>query len=84
MTKMRHNNRNTNKRSTKVAQGTQQIIEDKFEEERKLPPIQALNEKQKVYINLLKTCNSVVVNGLFGTGKSYISAAIAADALRQG
>lgn len=84
MTKMRHNNRSTNKRSNKVAQGTQQIIEDKFEEERKLPPIQALNEKQKVYINLLKTCNIVVVNGLFGTGKSYISAAIAADALRQG
>lgn len=27
---MRHNNRNTNKRSTKVAQGTQQIIEDKL------------------------------------------------------
>ena len=84
MTKMRHNNRNTNKRSNKVSQGTQQIIEDKFEEERKLPPIQALNEKQKVYINLLKTCNIVVVNGLFGTGKSYISAAISADALRQG
>ena len=84
MTKMRHNNRNTNKRSNKVTQGTQQIIEDKFEEERKLPPIQALNEKQKNYINLLKTCNIVVVNGLFGTGKSYISAAIAADALRQG
>ena len=55
MTKMRHNNRNTNKRSNKVTQGTQQIIEDKFEEERKLPPIQALNEKQKNYINLLKT-----------------------------
>ena len=61
MTKMRHNNRNTNKRSNKVTQGTQQIIEEKFEEERKLPPIQALNEKQKNYINLLKTCNIITI-----------------------
>ena len=82
--KMRHANRNTNKRANKEVQGTQQIIDEKFEGERKLPPIQALNEKQKLYINLLKTCNIIVVNGLFGTGKSFISASIAADALRQG
>lgn len=84
MTKVRHVNRNTNKRANKVAQGQQQIIDEKFEYERNLPPIRALNEKQKLYMNLLKTCNIIVVNGLFGTGKSFISAVTAADALRQG
>lgn len=82
-TKIRHQNRNTNKRANKIAQGQQQIVDEKFEEERKVPALRPLNEKQAKYMELLKTCNIIVVNGLFGTGKSYISACTAADALRQ-
>jgi len=60
------------------------VIKEKFKEERNLPPIQAKNPKQKRYLSLLKTCNVVIVEGLFGTGKSFLAACTAGDALRKG
>lgn len=62
------------------------VVKEKFKEdrERRLPPIQAKNQKQKEYLKLLKTCNIIVVEGLFGTGKTYCAAATAADDLRKG
>lgn len=61
-------------------------IKDKFVEQRKYeaPAIKPKSGKQAEYLHLLKTCNIVVVEGLFGTGKSYCAAAMAADALRKG
>lgn len=56
---------------------------EKFKEERMLPPILPKNDKQREYLELLKTKNIVIVEGLFGTGKTYCAAALAADALRK-
>lgn len=58
-------------------------IPEKFKEERTLPPIQAMNEKQKEYLQLLATKNIIIVEGLFGTGKTFCAAATAADQLRK-
>lgn len=64
---------------------TGKVVKDKFIEQREysVPPIVALNAKQKQYLNLLKTCNILVVEGLFGTGKTYLAACTAGDALRK-
>ncbi len=62
------------------------VIKEKFQKEREfsIKPIVAKSAKQKEYLNLLKTCNIVIVEGLFGTGKSFCAAATAADDLRKG
>lgn len=62
------------------------VLKEKFEEEREnsLPPITAKNAKQKDYLNKLNTCNILIVEGLFGTGKTFCAAAVAADKLRKG
>lgn len=83
---MRHGNRK-NKNSTrrdKVQKGSMPTVKEKFEEERWYPPVQPLTAKQAKYMELLKTCNIIIVQGMFGTGKSYIASAMAADELRQG
>jgi len=51
-----------------------------------LPPIVAMTPKQKYYLYMLQSgeFNAIVVEGLFGTGKSYCSACVAADALIKG
>ena len=58
-------------------------VKDKFQEERNLPPVHAKNEKQARYLDLLKTCRIVIVEGYFGTGKTFLASATAADALRK-
>ena len=52
----------------------------------KIEPIQAKTAKQKYYLYMLQSgeFNAIVVEGLFGTGKSYCSACVAADALIRG
>lgn len=57
----------------------------KFDHEREhsAPALVAKTPKQKEYLNLLKTCNIVIVEGLFGTGKSFCAAAMAGDDLRK-
>lgn len=56
----------------------------KFDEERKsAPPLVALNEKQQDYLHKLQTCNIIIAKGIFGTGKTYLASAHAADLLRR-
>ncbi|AUR87445.1 PhoH-like protein [Vibrio phage 1.101.O._10N.261.45.C6] len=88
----RHANRNRQQDKTgcgkvkNTSHESGKVVKEKFQERREssLPPIQAKTKKQKQYLNLLKTCNILVVEGIFGTGKSYCAAATAADALRKG
>ena len=56
-------------------------VNEKFAHEHTPPPLVAKTEKQKKYINMLNDPNIqlVVVLGLHGVGKSYISATLAAD-----
>lgn len=62
----------------------EESFKEKFREERtSLPPVRALNEKQARYLELLASCRIIIVEGYFGTGKTYLASAIAADALRK-
>src|SRR5258708_8042709 len=66
--------------------GTAEIIElhgSKFEIERALPPIKALNPTQAEYLDALRTSPQLIVLGPAGTGKTWIAAAHAADLYRQ-
>lgn len=60
---------------------------EKFAEEReeivKVDPLLPLNKKQKVLLHALKNKTLIVVNGLAGTGKTYMASAYAADLLRE-
>lgn len=54
----------------------------KFETERALPPIKALNPTQADYLEALRKSEQVIVLGPAGTGKTWIAATHAADLLR--
>lgn len=54
----------------------------KFDEERTLPPIKALNATQAAYLDALRVCPQVIVLGPAGTGKTWMAATYAADLLR--
>ena len=56
----------------------------KFELERTLPPIRALNPAQAEYLDALRTSPQVFVLGPAGTGKTWIAATHAADLYRKG
>ena len=56
----------------------------KFEAERVLPPIKALNPTQAAYLDALRTSPQVIVLGPAGTGKTWIAATHAADLFRSG
>lgn len=62
------------------------VIKEKFRERREfeLPPISAKTPKQKEYLRLIKECNIVCCLGIFGTGKTFLAACEAGDALRKG
>ncbi len=65
---------------------TADIIEfgrPKFQKERVVPPIKALNAAQADYIDAIRTSPQVVVLGPAGTGKTWIAATEAADMYRQ-
>jgi len=55
----------------------------KFEHERTSAPLRALTDNQASYIAAVSTSPQVVVLGPAGTGKTFIAATMAADALRQ-
>jgi phosphate starvation-inducible PhoH-like protein len=55
----------------------------KFDEERKMPPLQAMTLSQDLYITELKRSQQVIVMGPAGTGKTFIAGTWAADQLRQ-
>ena len=56
-------------------------VNEKFSHEHKNAPIVAMTEKQKKYLALLNDPNIqlLVVLGLHGVGKSFLSATVAAD-----
>ncbi len=65
--------------------GSAEIIEfqnSKFEAERALPPIKALNPTQADYLDALRKSPQVIVLGPAGTGKTWIAATHAADLYR--
>ena len=65
--------------------GSAEIIEfqnAKFETERALPPIKALNPTQADYLDALCKAPQVIVLGPAGTGKTWIAATHAADLYR--
>lgn len=77
-------------RATKLSVRQQQRAErqakhhPKFDEERNsAPPLKPLNDKQQDYLHKLQTCNIVIAKGIFGTGKTYLASAYAADLLRK-
>ena len=76
--------RNTNKRSVKQASGCERTIKPKFEEERELPPLRPMNDKQARYMQLLTDKKLVVATGYAGTSKTYIPTVMACDAYRKG
>jgi phosphate starvation-inducible PhoH-like protein len=64
---------------------TAEIIEfqvSKFEAERVLPPIKALNPTQADYLDALRCSPQVIVMGPAGTGKTWTAATHAADLFR--
>ncbi len=65
---------------------TADIIEfgrPKFQKERAVPPIKALNAAQADYLDAIRSSAQVVVLGPAGTGKTWIAATEAADMFRQ-
>ena len=65
--------------------GSAEIIEfqnSKFDTERALPPIKALNPTQAEYLDALRKSPQVIVLGPAGTGKTWIAATHAADLYR--
>ena len=77
-------------RQEKQANNEAYIITDKFQEERKeevkSKPLIPMSEKQKRYLELLRDpdVHIIVATGLFGTGKTFLPSAHAADLLRLG
>lgn len=80
---MARSNRSKATRKEKMSDTTSggRKVNEKFAHEHTPPPLVAKTEKQKKYIQMLNDPNIqlVVVLGLHGVGKSYISATIAAD-----
>lgn len=77
-------NLNKKRRRHERMSGTAEIInfQNKFEAERILPPIKALNATQAEYLEALRKFPQVIVLGPAGTGKTWIAATHAADLLR--
>jgi phosphate starvation-inducible PhoH-like protein len=55
---------------------------EKFEQERKLPPLQPKSENQAQYLRALASEDQIVVLGPAGTGKTFLAGSHAADQLR--
>jgi len=85
-----YSNKHFNKKHRRRLRGldTAEIISlrgskfEKFEDERALPPIRALNPTQEAYLDALQCSRQVVVLGPAGTGKTWMAATHAADLFR--
>lgn len=71
-------------RADKASAGQERAIREKFIEERVLPPLRPLNDKQSKYIQLISDKKLVVATGYAGTSKTYIPTVMACDAYRKG
>ena len=81
----KHSNSKKKRRNASLAPSAEVIDfqSAKFETERELPPIVALNPKQADYLQALRTSQQVIVLGPAGTGKTWIAATHAADLFRK-
>lgn len=80
MGKVRMNRREARINRLKASEET---VKEKFREERNLPPVRPMNSKQERYLEMLDSCRIIIVEGYFGTGKTYLASVVAADALRK-
>ena len=71
-------------RADKASAGQERAIREKFIEERVLPSLRPLNDKQAKYIQLISDKKLVVATGYAGTSKTYIPTVMACDAYRKG
>lgn len=71
-------------RADKASAGQERAIREKFIEERVLPALRPLNDKQAKYIQLISDKKLVVATGYAGTSKTYIPTVMACDAYRKG
>ncbi len=72
-------------RNSRNNYGDAEIIEfkgNKFQNNRVLPPVKALNPTQAQYLAALRSSQQIVVLGPAGTGKTWIAATHAADLYR--
>lgn len=76
--------RNSSTRASKVAAGEQKVIKDKFQEQRQVPPLRPMNDRQADYINLINTKSLVIATGFAGTSKTYIPTVMACTKWRKG
>lgn len=76
--------RNTSKRAVKQAAGAPKVVKDKFTEERNVPPLRPMNEKQSEYMRLIANKKLIIATGFAGTSKTYIPTVMACDAYRKG
>lgn len=72
-------------RQSKVEEGTQRVVKQKFYEERNPLAIVAKTAKQRDYLKMLNDPNIqvVVVLGWHGSGKTFIASSVAADEYRK-
>jgi len=72
-------------RKEKIKKGVEKVIKEKFEAERTPPPVVAKTPKQREYLKMLNSPDTqvIVVLGLHGTGKTYLSSIVAADKYRK-
>ena len=62
-------------RKSKVEDGEEKIIKEKFAEERKIPPLQAKTGNQKIALNYFAEGRQLIIlSGAAGTGKSMLAA----------
>ena len=78
---MARNKRQTRQERIRDTESSGRKVNEKFSHEHKNAPIVAKTEKQKKYLAMLNDPNIqlLVVLGLHGVGKSYLSATVAAD-----
>ena len=84
MTKRRSDNPEAHTLAAKKARGVGRTVNPKFEEDRKVPPIQAKNDFQKKVLKALNTKQIVVIKSPAGTGKSFLTMGQASDWLVNG
>lgn len=76
--------RGSAKRAVKQASGAPKVVKEKFQEERVVPPLKPMNEKQAEYMRLISQKKLIVATGFAGTSKSFIPTVMACDAYRRG
>lgn len=67
-----------------VADEERKAVPEKFQHERKLPPLTPKTENQRLLIEWLSDSDQIFILGPAGTGKTFITATHAADRLRIG